>query len=330
VKYSFAILLFVVIVIAALARLGAGNTNNSLIDNPPAEAVGTAIQQIDTITEIGIVTEDNDPNHQLGKRGGYTGCLFFTDSNAPKIDGTDIIERGTDGGGCIEIYANANDAKKRDKYLGSFDGSIFASGSHTVVGTLVVRTSSKMKISQQKKLESQLIDVLNGKSPSVSVNAPKKVAAQSTRVLIEHGETEVGTITTTPENATIPGSTSVQSIDSAYQAILDEYSKKIRTVTPRLIDEYRAEAAKNSAGLMGLAQISMTKVSKLAEISNEGISKMAEIMMSTGMGKYEVYEAWSEKLMGVYTKEAEKITDTYHYNEDFKLTNPHQYDSCFV
>jgi hypothetical protein len=107
------------------------------------------------------------------------------------------------------------------------------------------------------------------------------------------------------------GSTRVQSVDSAYQAVLDEYSKKIRAATPRLINEYKAEAAKNSDGLMGLAQISMAKVFELAEISNEGVSKMAEIMMSNGLGKYEVYEAWSEKLMDVYTEEGEKITDVY-------------------
>jgi hypothetical protein len=143
-----------------------------LTDNPSAEAVKTAIQQIPTITEIGIVTEDNDPNNQLGKQGGYTGCLFFTDSNAPKTDGADAIEKGADGGGCIEIYANADDAKRRDEYLASFDGTVFASGSHTVVGTLVVHTSSQLTASQQKALESQLINVLDGKTLSVSEVAP--------------------------------------------------------------------------------------------------------------------------------------------------------------
>jgi hypothetical protein len=108
-----------------------------------------------------------------------------------------------------------------------------------------------------------------------------------------------------------------QSVDSAYQAIFDEYSKKIRTATPRLIDEYNSEAAQNTDGLQGLAGISMAKVSKLAEISNEGVSEMAKIMISAGTGKYEAYEAWSMKLMDVYTEEAQKITDAYMASVSF-------------
>jgi hypothetical protein len=113
------------------------------------------------------------------------------------------------------------------------------------------------------------------------------------------------------------GSTPVQSADSAYQAILDEYSKKLRAATPRLINEYKAEAARNTGGLMGLAGISMSKVSKLAAISTEGVSEMAKIMMSTGTGNYDVYEKWAGKLMEVYEKEAEKITDVYMSSASF-------------
>ena len=36
-------------------------------------------------------------------------------------------------------------------YLAAFDGGIFASGSHTVVGTVLVRTSNELTASQQKK-----------------------------------------------------------------------------------------------------------------------------------------------------------------------------------
>lgn len=39
----------------------------------------------------------------------------------------------------------------RDKFLASFDGSVLASGSHTVVGTILVRTSDELTASQQKR-----------------------------------------------------------------------------------------------------------------------------------------------------------------------------------
>lgn len=141
------------------------NTPINMTDNPSAEEVKEAISAIDSITEIGIVTEENDPNGQLGKQGGYTGCIYFVDSNAPEIEGTDTIEKGTDGGGCIEIYSNSSDAKKRNDYLAELDGGIFSSGSHCVLGTLVIRTSNELTASKQKALEQAIIDVLEGRAP---------------------------------------------------------------------------------------------------------------------------------------------------------------------
>ncbi len=159
----------------------------NLTDNPSAEEVKEAISVIDTITEIGIATEENDPNGQLGKQGGYTGCIYFVDSNAPDIEGTDAIEKGTDGGGCIEIYANSSDANKRNDYLATLDGGILASGSHCVLGTLVIRTSSKMTASKQKALEQAIIDVFEGRisngqpeSNSDSNNKPVKTPRSMT------------------------------------------------------------------------------------------------------------------------------------------------------
>jgi len=134
------------------------------LNNPSIEAVSAAIKRISTIKDIGIVTEDNDPNNQLGKQGGYTGALFFVDSNALETEGDDVFEKGTDGGGSIEIYANSQDATKRDAYLANFDGSALSSGSHVVVGTLVIRISNKMTASQQDTLQQQIIDALAGKA----------------------------------------------------------------------------------------------------------------------------------------------------------------------
>ena len=103
----------------------------------------------------------------------------------------------------------------------------------------------------------------------------------------------------------------VASAEDAYQAILTEYSEKLRDATPGLIEEYKAEAANNNAGLEGLAELSNEKIGKLAEISNEGVEKMAGVMFKMGSGSSDEYEAWAEKLMDVYMEEAGKITDAY-------------------
>ena len=71
-----------------------------------------------------------------------------------------IIDKGTDGGGAIEVYANVEDAESRDSYLAGFDGGVLASGSHTVVGTCVVRTSDELAASKQKELEAAVIGAL--------------------------------------------------------------------------------------------------------------------------------------------------------------------------
>ena len=135
----------------------------SKAEAPTSETVKQAISSIDGIMEIEIVTEDNDPNDQLGKQGGYVGALFFTYNLVDEDDvyGDTAIERATDGGGCIEIYANTADAKKRNDYLAQFDGGFLASGSHKVLNTMVIRTSSKLKASEQSALEGKLVEALS-------------------------------------------------------------------------------------------------------------------------------------------------------------------------
>lgn len=62
-----------------------------------------------------------------------------------------------------------------------------------------------------------------------------------------------------------------KSADEQYQAILDEYTQKIKEAAPKLVDEYNAEYPNNQNGVEGLAELSNDKISELAEISNEGI-----------------------------------------------------------
>ena len=77
------------------------------------------------------------------------------------------------------------------------------------------------------------------------------------------------------------------------------------------MQEYNAEAAENTAGIEGLAEISAAKIEKLAEIETEGTEKMAAYMMTKGSGNYSEYEEWAGKLYEVYEAEATKITDAY-------------------
>lgn len=71
------------------------------------------------------------------------------------------VEAGCDGGAVIEAFKTSKEAKKREEYLAGFDGNgMFDSGSHKVIGTLLIRTSRNLTASEQKKLEKGIIDVI--------------------------------------------------------------------------------------------------------------------------------------------------------------------------
>lgn len=131
------------------------------ITNPSEAFVIGVLEQIEGITGYAAATEDNDPNGQLHKAGGYTSAVYFEYDKVDQsnVYGADIIEKGTDAGGQIEVYETAEDAEKRNDYLGAFDGSAFSSGSHTVLGTIVIRTSDELNATQQKELEEAIIKV---------------------------------------------------------------------------------------------------------------------------------------------------------------------------
>lgn len=133
------------------------------LTNPTEEFVISRIQSIEGVTSVAAVTEDNDPNGNLNKAGGYTAQVYFSyelvDQN--QVYGTTLIDKGTEAGGSIEVYKTVEEAENRNAYLAAFDGGIFASGSHKVVGTVLIRTSDLLTASQQTELETKLIESLS-------------------------------------------------------------------------------------------------------------------------------------------------------------------------
>lgn len=129
------------------------------ITNPNEDFVIQRLKGIPNISGYQAVTEDHDPNGNLNKQGGYTSTVYFS---TPLIDqssvyGNDIVDKGTECGGAIEVYASEEDAEKRDSYLASFDGAgMLNSGSHKVLGTIVIRTSTKLTATQQNELTNNI------------------------------------------------------------------------------------------------------------------------------------------------------------------------------
>lgn len=134
-----------------------------LVDNPTEAYVIECLGKVEHVAHISAVTEDNDPNGHLNKPGGYTATVYYSDDRIDldkAVYGNSVIEQGTEGGGGIEVYATVEDAQKRREYLEIFDGGLFASGSHTVIGTVLIRTSNELTASQQKEMETKVIEAL--------------------------------------------------------------------------------------------------------------------------------------------------------------------------
>lgn len=133
------------------------------ITNPNEDFVIQRLKGIPNISGYHAVTEDHDPNGNLNKQGGYTSTVYFS---TPLIDqssvyGNDIVDKGTECGGAIEVYASEEDAEKRDSYLASFDGAgMLNSGSHKVLGTIVIRTSTKLTATQQNEFTNNITNKL--------------------------------------------------------------------------------------------------------------------------------------------------------------------------
>ena len=130
-----------------------------------ANYVVICLAQVEHVQEPTAVTEDHDPNGGLSKPDGYIAAVYFSCNLVEKdVKGDDVIDRGTDGGGCVEVFRNEEDAKKRDDYLGTAGNFMGLAGSHTVNGVYVVRTSRHLTKSQQSRLEKAIIEALQDAS----------------------------------------------------------------------------------------------------------------------------------------------------------------------
>lgn len=129
---------------------------------PSCEWVQDRLKRLEGVTGYQAATLDNDPSGLLDKEGGFTDCVYFTveEINASSVPGKTIVEKGTDVGGAVEVYATKEEALARCDYLGGFDGTVLYSGSYAVIGTMVIRTSYKLTNQQQIDLTAKITSAM--------------------------------------------------------------------------------------------------------------------------------------------------------------------------
>lgn len=125
-------------------------------------AITMALSALENVVDIESVTTSNDPNNLLGKNGGYVSCTYFTLDliDIQNIPGEGVVGKGTDAGGCIELYKNVEDAMNRCEYLKDFDDTLLYSGSYVIVGKSVIRTSYLLTNEQQINITKQIVEKL--------------------------------------------------------------------------------------------------------------------------------------------------------------------------
>ena len=173
-KILFGFLSFLCFSVFAFFITSCEKKGEALAKCPTQEYVISCLEKIPNITEIEAVNELNDPNGLLNKDGGYTALVYFAieEIDQSEVYGNGLIGKGTDAGGGIEVYKNKKDANQRNEYLAAFDGTIFASGSHTVYGTCVIRVSNELTATHQNIMEENIKNALSNNFDEIVALCP--------------------------------------------------------------------------------------------------------------------------------------------------------------
>ena len=71
-----------------------------------------------------------------------------------------VIDYRTDYGESVEVYITVSETQKKNEYLSALDRGILSGVSHTVYGSIIIRTSSELIASQQKALVEAVLSTL--------------------------------------------------------------------------------------------------------------------------------------------------------------------------
>lgn len=246
------------------------------ITNPSNTFVESRLKEIDTISDVQSATEDNDPNQGLNKQGSYTAAVYFADNEVTNpVPGADLVAKGTDAGGCVEVYKTAEDAKKRNDYLSAFDGlpTVINPGSHYVYGTVVIRVAASLTASQQNALTQKIYEkLIEIKDDSTSKNSSKTETSSSTQLSSSSSSSSTqttvsesaqsntnavaGSTPTTPaqqQDAGVPESSKETRVNPEFHSNIDEngYNTLLGVYVQDMIDQannYHATTEPSSSG----------------------------------------------------------------------------------
>lgn len=112
------------------------------------------------ISKVIVYTAKNDPNHLLGRPGGYDSKVAFWDSRLKGPDVADYDEGDVTRGGSTEVYASAAGAKARKRYIQEClkEYPMLGTEYDYVVGGVLLRLSQLLTPEQAKAYAAALSD----------------------------------------------------------------------------------------------------------------------------------------------------------------------------
>ena len=144
------------------AKPATSSTSTSVISitgNTTAEPVLTAASVLAALKAAELPIDDSieytaetDKNEQLGRPGGYTSKVNFHDGRLEKSDDFDV-----NGGGSVEVFATAEDAKRRYDYIDGVSRSVPVFNEyHWLKGVTILRVSKSFTPDQASAYEKAL------------------------------------------------------------------------------------------------------------------------------------------------------------------------------
>lgn len=180
-----------------------------LANAPSEEYIIACLKETPTVLEVESENSESN-NSEFAKLNGCVARVYFSSEliEQDEISGDSVLEKGTSCGGSIEIFTSYEQAKDRNNYLAKFDNGVLDSGSHTVVGTLVIRTSNKLSREQQIELTQNIISVITSGEVEIETNIEETTEKETSSL------TDVTEPTVNNEVATSEATTSVPKPES--------------------------------------------------------------------------------------------------------------------
>ena len=144
-----------------------------VVDNVEAEDAAPEKAEEDVPTAEDVPAADGEPDANAPTARVYfastlvsEACIYLSDEDLMASDGA--------CGGCVEFYATAEAAQRRDGEFASQGG-----GAHAAAGTLVVRLSDVLSAQERQALMAKVLDALTTSEPGETVERAEQTQSLS-------------------------------------------------------------------------------------------------------------------------------------------------------